>query len=33
VGKALVKPDEDRYLFVALLDNGAQVRGAAQNKK
>jgi len=32
VGKALVKPDEDRYLFVALLDNGAQVRGAAQKQ-
>jgi len=32
VGKAIVKPTEDKYLFVALLDNEAQVRGFAQKQ-
>ncbi len=32
VGKALVKPTGDKYLFVALLDNGSQVRGSAQKQ-
>ncbi|HOK09537.1 MAG TPA: hypothetical protein PLT82_04645 [Candidatus Hydrogenedens sp.] len=34
VGKALVRSQQDdAYLFVALLDNGAQVRGVAQKQE
>ena len=33
VGKAMVKSKGDNYLFTALLDNGAQVRGVAQKQE
>ncbi len=33
VGKAMVKNRGDDYLFTALLDNGAQVRGIAQKQE
>lgn len=33
IGKAMVKSRGDNYLFTALLDNGAQVRGVAQKQE
>lgn len=33
VGRAVVKPQDDNILFVAVLDNGAQVRGIARQQE
>ncbi len=33
VGKAIVKSQGEEYLFTAILDNGAQVRGVAQRQE